>query len=84
MTLLLGAVALCGIIDRRCGIGIMNIMMVSVTERTREIGIRLSVGARNSNILIQFLAEAIVLSFVEGIIGILLACCTSFFIEQNY
>ncbi|MEO0190293.1 MAG: FtsX-like permease family protein, partial [candidate division WOR-3 bacterium] len=53
------------------GIGIMNIMLVSVAERTREIGIRKAVGASNQNILFQFLTESVVLAFVGGVIGII-------------
>lgn len=63
------------------GIGIMNVMLVSVTERTREIGVRKSVGATNQQILLQFCIEAAMISFVGGIIGVLLSLVANFFIR---
>lgn len=79
LTILLGCVA--GISLIVGGIGIMNIMYVSVTERTREIGLRMSVGARGIDILNQFLIEAILLSVTGGIIGVLLGVGASYAIK---
>lgn len=79
MTTLLACIA--GISLVVGGIGIMNIMYVSVTERTREIGLRMSVGARGIDILSQFLIESVLISITGGLIGVILGCGASYIIK---
>ena len=76
MTLLISCIALISLLVG--GIGVMNIMLVSVTERTKEIGLRMAIGAKQSNIMQQFLIEAVLICSIGGLVGIILSCVIDF------
>jgi ABC-type antimicrobial peptide transport system permease subunit len=78
ITMLLGFIAAISLLVG--GIGIMNIMLVSVTERTREIGLRKAIGARNNDIMYQFIIESVLMTFIGGIAGVLLGAFASMLI----
>ena len=75
MTILLTSIAAISLLVG--GIGIMNIMLVSVTERTREIGLRMAIGAKGKDVMVQFIIESVVISFLGGLVGIVLGIVTS-------
>ena len=79
MTVLLTCIAFISLLVG--GIGIMNMMYVSVTERTREIGLRMSIGARGVDILMQFLIEAIIISVAGGVIGVMTGCVATWMVS---
>jgi putative ABC transport system permease protein len=79
LTILLGAIA--GISLLVGGIGIMNMMLTTVTERTREIGLRKAIGATGDDVSLQFLTESVALTFSGGLIGVILGCAVSFLVN---